>query len=131
MAEFNIYQPVAELLKKLGHQVSIVAEGLSMDMWMKAGWEIASGMPDEGECEPGTKIRHDIDPKKTIERLKPNVIMTGLADPIHLGQLFGLGANRLGIRLGFVEDLWFSHRRSTALPSFVCTLDAYGQRAIN
>lgn len=128
--EFKLYHSVAEMLKKQSVDIIVVAEGLSMDMWIKAGWEIYQGLPKEGNFDLNTKIRSDIDVSDTIIRCRPDVVLTGLGAPIHLGEEFGFGANRLSTTLGFVEDLWFSHRRSSAFPNFICTPDGYGRQAI-
>jgi hypothetical protein len=127
---FSMHYPVAVALRELGHEVSIVAEGLSAEMWIKASWDIAGGLPKEGDFDPKTKIRHDINPWEVIFGFNPDVVITELADPIHLGEQFGLVANERGIPLGFIEDLWFAHRRSLAFPDFVCTVDSYGEKAI-
>ena len=128
--EFNLYQPVVDILEQRGIEVVVVAEGLSMDLWLKAGYEIYGGLPKEGDFDQKIKTRTDIDPRAVLHQLKPDVVMTGLADPIHLGESFGLMANQKEIPLGFVEDLWGVHQRSKALPDFVCTLDSYGDRVI-
>lgn len=128
--EFNLYHPVALALEKAGCEVIVVAEGLSMDLWNKSGRPIHKGQPFAGSCDPNTLIRTDIDPLETLRTLSPDIVMTGLADPIHLGERFGLAANQLGIKLGYVEDLCFVHRRSKAIPKFICTPDAYGEKKI-
>ena len=128
--EFNLYQPVVDILQKRGIEVVVVAEGLSMDLWLKAGYEIYGGLPKEGDFDPNIKTRTDIDPVLVLENMDPDVVMTGLASPIKLGESFGRIANQFGIGLGFVEDLWGVHQRSEARPDFICTLDAYGEKKI-
>jgi hypothetical protein len=58
--------------------------------------------------------------------MNPDLVLTGLASPINLGEAFGLAANKLGIPLGYVEDIWGVHTRSKAIPDFICSSDAYG-----
>jgi hypothetical protein len=121
--DFEVYNPIASRLLKLGVCVNVVAEGLSMNCWEKSGTPIFGGLPSADKIDQGTLMRHDLDPDDVITVLKPDIILTGLANPIHLGESFGLAANQQGIPLGFVEDLWGSHKRSKAVPNFVCTID--------
>lgn len=132
LAEFNNYSRVADILV----HVFIVAEGLSLERWHQKRWPISLfqpfivGLPHEKLHEKSTLIRSDISPLNTIDMLRPDLIMTGLASPINLGEQFGIAANSRGIPLGYIEDLWGVHTRSTAKPDFICTLDAYGQSLI-
>ncbi len=128
--EFNIYHPVVCNLQKRGFEPVIVAEGLSMEMWVKAGQEIWSGLPKAGDFDPDTRARTDIDPYAVLTEVKPDLVMTGLANPLRLGGSFGEIANRLKVRLGYVEDLWGVHSRSPAFPDFVCTVDELGAKMI-
>jgi hypothetical protein len=123
---FNTHRPVVDLLKQRGHDVTIVAEGLSMQKWIDAGYKIFGGLPDNGCFDPDTKIRFDLDPQKTIDIVDPDVVITELADPIHLGEKFGLVAGCLGIPVVFIEDLWGAHKRSKAVPNLLCSVDQYG-----
>jgi len=127
---FNAHYPVAELFRARNHKVTVVAEGGSMDFWTKAGYEIYGGMPEQGQFDPNTKIRFDIDPAKVLDEIKPNVVITELADPIHLGESFGIEANKRDISLVFIEDLWGVHKRSKAVPNLVCTVDTIGDKKV-
>jgi hypothetical protein len=129
-AEFNIFHPVAELLKKRGYTVTLIAEGLSMDMWVKAGWDILQGKPTEGLFDANTLCRFDMDPEKILKEIHPALVLSGLGCPIRLGEMFGLAANQLGIRLAFVEDVWGAHSRSKALPRLICTPDTFGAKRV-
>ncbi|MDO8600648.1 MAG: hypothetical protein Q7R73_03460 [bacterium] len=129
IAEFNNYQSVADKLTNR-YNIFIVAEGLSLERWQQKRWPISLfpsfivGSPSL--YEKSTLMRSDISPRNTINMLRPDLIMTGLASPINLGEEFGLAANEAGIPLGYIEDLWGVHTRSKAKPDFVCTVDAYG-----
>ncbi len=129
--EFNLYCPVVKLLKNFDHEVIIIAEGVSIQMWKNEGHEIYGGLPKDGDFDPNTKIRTDIDPEETLKKLKPDIVMNGLAIPINLGEKFGLTANYLKIKVGFVEDLWGVHCHSQATPTFICTPDEYGRDMIH
>lgn len=138
IAEFNNYQGITRELTMKGRGVIIIPEGLSATRWHERAQEwrtdgsmrIIWGLPPEELREKNTLMRHDIIPQVALALLRPDIVMTGLASPINLGEKFGLAANALDIPLGFVEDLWGVHTRSTAKPNFVCTLDAYGQSLI-
>ncbi len=128
--EFQMYDPVARGLESHGYEVIVVAEGLSMEMWVKSGRRILGGLPKEGDFDPNTKVRTDIGSHEALSLLKPDIVMTGLGHPIHLGEKFGLAANSARTKLGYVEDLWGVHNRSMAMPQFVCATDDYGMKQI-
>jgi hypothetical protein len=118
---FNMFDPVARVLKSLGHEVTIVAEpeGIAADAWLKAGWSIYGPQPN-------------ISAEAILKVMSPDVVVVELAGNMtDFGKSFALAANKLGKPLGFVEDLWHAHRRCPeAPPDFICTLDAYGERVI-
>lgn len=136
IAEFNNYHRVADGLSKNGLRVGIIPEGLSAERWYKKGAERRTSHqllwqpPAEEMLEQNTLMRHDLVPGLLLSFIEPDIVLTGLASPINLGEKFGLAANALGIPLGYIEDLWGVHTRSTAIPNFVCTLDAYGQSLV-
>ncbi|MBI2476241.1 MAG: hypothetical protein HYV67_03285 [Candidatus Taylorbacteria bacterium] len=130
IAEFQIYQPVKELLRAAGHDVTVIAEGLSLDKWLEAGEAVYGGRPDEVHQDAQTKCRYDIEELKVLKELQPDLILTGLGAPINLGERFGLAANLRGIKLGYVIDVWGAESRSLAVPGFICTLDQFGKKKI-
>ncbi|MDE2016058.1 MAG: hypothetical protein KGI72_06085, partial [Patescibacteria group bacterium] len=115
LAEFLMYRPVVELLQKANHRVTVVAEGLSFQKWSDVEVPYLVGV-GAGDISP--------------EVFQPDLVLTGLGAPINLGEKFGLDANKLGVKLGFVEDIWGVHRCSKAVPDFVCTLDPFGKALI-
>lgn len=121
IAEFMIYVLVVAMLRARGHKVTVVAEGLSLAKWIDAG-EVGY----YGQSESSSQIN----PLSVLEDVHPDLIITGLGEPINLGEAFGLEANRHGIGLGYVEDVWRVHARSKAVPDFVCTLDPFGKKGI-
>lgn len=128
--EFYLYHDVVDALELQGHEVTVVAEGLSMQMWIHCGRQIFSGFPCVGDFDSKTLIRWDIHVAATLEYLKPDLILTGLGSPINLGEKFGLEANRCRTLLGVIEDLWGVHGRLIAIPDFICTTDLFGQQMI-
>ena len=126
IGDANVFIPVADRLKG-GVDFFVVAEGLSPARWTQAGYSIIGGEPKEGRFDPNTKIRFDIDPEQVLREVRPDVVMTGLAEPNHLTKLFALEANKQDIALIFVEDIWGVHKRSEARPAAICTLDGFGE----
>lgn len=112
IGEFNVFEPVARTLIKWGVPITLVAEGLSLQKWQQAGYSLCP----EGEYA-------DIEAFLRLEA--PDLVLTGLGAPINLGEKFGLAANRLGVKLGYVHDLWGVYKRSLAVPDFVCVTDEY------
>jgi hypothetical protein len=90
----------------------VVAEGLSLAKWRESGETVCAFS--------------GADSRRFLTEFKPNLVLTGLASPINLGESFGLAANELGVKLGFVADIWGAEARSRAVPDFVCTLDQFG-----
>lgn len=130
IAEFLIYKPVVDLLRTGGHMVTVVAEGLSLGKWIEAGEEVYKGRPDPIYHNAQTGCRYDLEEFLVLDEIKPDSVLTGLGAPINLGERFGIAANKRGIRLGYVEDMWCVHTRSNAVPDFVCTLDPFGRQKI-
>lgn len=128
--EFFIYAPVAAWLKQAGFEVIIVAEGVSMKMWISAGWEIFGGIPELGRHDRKTLMRSDINATMFVADQKPDLIMVGLPALANLSDQFALAAQGAGVKLGFVEDLWGVHTRSSVIPNFICTLDEHAERRI-
>jgi hypothetical protein len=130
-SEFNNLCPVACELENKGHEVLVVAEGLSMDEWIKSGRQIYGGLPRKGTFDPNTKMRTGIDPQTVFWKFCPDLLITGLGSPIHLGEKFGLAANSLRVKLVYIEDVWGVHKRSRAVPDLVCTVDPYGVELVD
>lgn len=118
VGEFNVYYPIVKKLMKEGVEVAIVAEALSQQKWIDAGLMIICGA--EVESDQACLVRS----------IRPEMILTGLGAPINLGEKFGLVANQLGIKLGFVHDLWGVNKRSSAFPQFVCVTDEYDAKLV-
>jgi hypothetical protein len=130
MAEFGLYQALTRLLRAAGHEVIVVAEGLSLGKWLEAGEEIFSGKPAEDLWDAVHGFRLDIKASEVLGALIPDLVLTGIAFPINLGESFGLAANGMGIKLGFVNDLWGVERHTRAIPNFICTIDPLGRKMI-
>src|SRR3989344_4237071 len=114
IGEFNVYHPVVGMLRAAGIDCAVIAEGLSRQKWSDASYMIVSG-----------EAFSELDIHDLFRNHKPDLVLTGLGAPINLGEKFGLAANRLGIKLGFVHDLWGVHKRSSAIPQFICVTDDY------
>lgn len=128
-AEFQIYQPLTALLRARGHRVTIVAEGLSLSKWLALNEPVVGGRGEPSAFDKHL-CRSDIDVGQILEHLMPDLVFTGLPDPNNLGEKFGLAANQMGFKLGYVIDVWGAESRSTAVPDFICTLDAFGKKKI-
>ncbi|MSU55038.1 MAG: hypothetical protein EXS46_00685 [Candidatus Taylorbacteria bacterium] len=120
IAEFLIYFLLVSALRERGHNVTVIAEGISLDKWLEKDEAVARHFSGSTECE------FEI----FLAGLKPDLVLTGLADPINWGEKFGLAANKLGIKLGYVIDVWGAESRSTAVPNFICTLDNFARERI-
>lgn len=131
IAEFMIYQPVVARLRAAGHEVSIAAEGLSLQKWLEAGEQVINGAPDPDKVDSQTLYRFDMNPGKILFSILPDMVLTGLSAPTNnLGEQFGLAASGMGITLGYVTDVWGAESRSRAVPDFICTLDSFGRKRI-
>ncbi len=132
MGGYQVLTQPAALLSKEGFVVTIVAEGLSIRRWQKeAGFEVYGGVPAEGQFDPKTLMRRDIDPADLIEKIKPDVVMASLGSPINLERDICLIANSRSIPVVFVEDIWGCHQRANdVVPDLVCTLDCVGVQMI-
>ncbi len=132
IGDFNVYLPVARLLASSGIKVVIVAEGLSMDAWIKNGFEIYGGKPAEveGKYDKNTLVRHDFNLGSVLDDIEPNLVMVGLPSPNHLPGYLAEVAVPRGIKVGAVEDLWGTHGRMDTIPDFICTLDTFGEQMI-
>ncbi len=112
------------------YEVVVIAEGLSLEKWISQGEPVFGGKPAEGNFDPTTGFRLDLEPEVVLDYLKPNLVLTGMGGPINLGQSFGLAANKMGIKLGYVLDLWGVYAQSSAIPDFICTIDPLGKDLI-
>lgn len=122
---YEMGRPVRDRLIKGGASVAVVAEGISMNLWDKAGVEIVGGMPAEGCYDPKKFTRTDLDPMRVLDELKPRVVLVEMARPLVLGDEFVDAANEIGIRVGCFEDLWGVSGRTTGRLDFVCALDEF------
>lgn len=129
VAEFKLYHRVVGLLRSAGHEVIVVAEGLSLDKWVETREKVFLGKPDPTEVDSLGR-RRDILLPAFFDLFQPDLVLTGLGHPINLGQSFGLEANRRGIKLGYVLDVWGAESRSRAIPDFICTLDEFSRKQI-
>ncbi len=118
IGEFNVYEPVVRQMTQSGVSVVLVAEGLSLQKWKDAGY--LTWCP-EGEFA---------DAEAFLQYEEPDMVLTGLVALINLGAKFGLAANKFGIKLGYVHDLWGVNKRSPAVPDFVCVTDEYDEKLI-
>lgn len=119
---FNTLFPVVQLLRKEGHEVTVVAEGISLKKWMGAGEAVYGGV---GKSD-ASLLRYDIEMADVFAEVNPDAVIAELGAPIHLAEIFAIGANRRNIPLIFVEDLWGVHSRSQAVPQLVCCIDEFG-----
>lgn len=129
IAEFASHELLVAKLRAAGVNVYVVAEGLSAAKWNAINENLIGGLPSPGTLD-GQGFRHDIDVAGVFEHLKPDLVLTGLASPINLGEKFGLAANARGVKLGYIVDVWGAETRSTAIPNFICTIDTYAQKGI-
>ena len=115
IAEYLVYSVLVTSLRGRGHTVTVIAEGQSFAKWLEVGERLYVSSKR---------------PWTVFEQLEPSLVLTGLGAPIRLGEKFGLAANKLSIKLGYVTDIWGAERRSSAVPNFICTLDSFGKRQI-
>jgi len=113
---FKSAEPLAVALANSGCPINIIAEGKSVKLWEEARWS--------------TKLVRIIDSQnedivKKITELAPDVIVVTLGDPINLENKFANAANKLGIPLVFLPDIWGAETRSSANPDLVLALDTY------
>lgn len=125
MGGFSAAYPNAQALRSAGHTTHVVAEGLSAEKWEKQGYPLYF----KGEVD-FKKAPFECDVEKILTELKPDVVITTLGFPINLETRFSEEANRLGIPLVWIEDVWGAHTRSNASPQLVLCFDEVGEKII-
>lgn len=132
IGEFNVYEPVVRALATQGVCCEIIAEGKSLPNWRAARVEeFCSRHGNIMGCSVADGTNYTNEAVSTMIRsVRPDLVLTGLGAPINLGEKFGLAANKLGIKLGFVHDLWGVHKRSKAIPDFVCVTDEFDAKLV-
>ena len=116
----NVLVPTAKVMHE-ECDVVVVAEGLSVNRWRKAGFELYFQGTTDYRDEPFT-----VDARSILKRVAPSVVVTGLGSPIHLENQFGLAANDARIPLVWIEDFWGGNTRGAAQPELIFTLDHIG-----
>lgn len=111
--------PVAEELRKRGHEISVWAEGLSAAIWKKAGWELQ----EEGPVD-ATR------PVPLCPGFRADAILAGLSFPNHWEDECSSFANKHAIPIHWFEDTWGAHTRSKAVPTTIFVIDDIAKEII-
>lgn len=122
---FNAAYPNTQALRNAGHTVHVVAEGISGEKWEKQGYAPYF----KGEVD-FRKTPFACDVEGILTALKPDMVITTLGFPINLEARFSEAANRLGIPLGWIEDVWGAHTRSQTSPQLILCFDEIGKEII-
>ncbi|MDQ5950276.1 MAG: hypothetical protein QG585_218, partial [Patescibacteria group bacterium] len=119
----NAAIPVALLAREQGLNLHVLAEGKSIQSWKSAGFVL--GFASEGQEFPDGRTFPMIAKDFFIDD-KPDVAVVTQSSPCYLEQKMALQANDAGVPVAFIEDFWAGHRRTTAKPDLVLTLDEAG-----
>lgn len=126
---YQAIRPVANLLEHRRVGVVVVAEGLSLALWQKEGYIVFGGAPKEGQFDPKTLIRSDIDPAKILAEVKPDCVVATAGSPIGLERAVCLEANKQGIPVVVVNDIWGADQRLCGCrPDLICAIDSEDAR---
>lgn len=106
---FAFLLPGVRALIEAGHDVKIVAEGLSAAEWKKAEIPIFF----EG-TEDFRKTPFECDPEAMLRETAPDVVIVGTSVPMNLEDRFALAANRAKIPVIAAEDTYLAAERLTA-----------------
>lgn len=119
--------PLAKFVRKNGHEVVVVAEGLAAKQFEEAGFTLYfKGMVDFKE------IPFMLDVIKVVENTKPDVIIVSAGFPINLEGAFAVASAKKGIPLVIMEDFWGgSGKLKGIIPQLILTLDAYGEKLVH
>lgn len=121
---------IAEELWCNGIEISIVAEGLSVAEWKKAGLD--DGIIAEGPLD--IKAPWDISPKDVFYDVQPDVVVCGLSSPIRSEAWFAVGARNpecsSGVPLVVLDDNWGATYQCPVQADLVLTIDQLGARLV-
>jgi hypothetical protein len=120
MGSGNVLVPVAKIMRH-ALEVVVVAEGLSVPHWKKEEFNLYFQGTADYRDEP-----FSLDPYATLKKVKPDVVVTGHSNPLHLDEKFGLAANEAGIPLVWIQDFWGGGVKNAAKPDLIFTLDHIG-----
>lgn len=109
--------PVAE---NAGAQIFIASEALTTVALEVAGW-----VPNIKGPPSDTAVPFELDFGTELERLAPDVVVTGQSRPIFLERGFAEAASQRGIPVVTVEDTWRGCRRLLAPVSLCLVVDTY------
>ena len=112
--------PIVRCARELCHAVIIMAEGVGVEQYAKAGIKtFFSDVPN-----PDPKTSFDVD--ALLRYLEPDAVLVGFPGPNHLSKQIGLEANRKLTPVIGVEDYWGGAKREPELRySLVLTIDDY------
>lgn len=120
---YQMLRPIYEPLKALGAHISIVAEGVSADYWEKGGIELVFRGPADHRKEP-----FECNFSELFRALHPDCVVVGCSRYVNLELKFAEEANRLGIPVVVVPDLWgVESRVRRSRPSLVLCEDELGE----
>jgi hypothetical protein len=115
---FNVCHKVVPELRSRGHNVQVIAEGLSADLWEKTGEKLVfKGTLDF------TKEPFALDAATAFADLKSDVLVTTGSVPINLEQRFAEEAKARDIPIVVIEDTVGSATRLKMAPKLVLTLN--------
>ncbi|MDP2593360.1 MAG: hypothetical protein Q8P52_01785 [bacterium] len=117
-----------ELLSRGGAEITVIAEGLSVEEWRKANLPVR--IYDEGPLKIDEPW--DITPSAVFLDTKPDVLMTGLSSPIRSEEIFIDADYRNGFNVPVVvlDDNWGAVNRCRFPADLVLTIDELGRRLI-
>ena len=121
----TVSAPLARIALDNGDEVTVITEGLAPPEFR------ARGVPLYFQGTPNlTEIPFSVDALQALRVLRPDVVITTEAWPIHLEESFGLAANKLAIPLIFLEDTQGGYVRTKATPHAVFVVDEYAARLV-
>ncbi len=120
---FEASYPLAQELKRRGHQVKVFAEGVSLELWRASGLEPTFAGSLDFRREP-----NEVDAKVLLSVVNPDIVVATMGSPINLELECGKAANDLGIPLAIIEDVWGTSGRMTCPAQLAFTVDDFGVR---
>mgnify|MGYP001580491795 FL=1 len=120
MGSGNVLVPVAKVMRD-ECDLFVVAEGLSVPHWRKEGFHSYFQGTTDYRDEPFT-----LDVSSVLKKVKPDVVVTGHSNPLHLDEKFGLAANETGTPLVWIQDFWGGGVKNASRPCCIFALDHIG-----
>lgn len=111
MGASEMSMPLTETAVEVGHDISLVLEGLAAKNYDKLiAWRNQVEKPVPSIFFRGTVDFRDypftLDAKACFEKMKPDVVVVTMSSPINLEDQIGEAANALGIPVVALNDFW-------------------------